>query len=268
MKSIRSVSCLVACWLLFVCCYSSFADISVPETVEYGHQIKIVVTNPPSVPQDATVDRLLEVEYSAYQPSEQKLSKPPYSEVAPLFESLAYGCWADPGVWQAKQIVSWYKSDEQGNISHGLLSEKVYFTVVGEVKPDPNPDDDDGDDDVEPQPNPNAKWQVMFFSDKQKTAGMTNDQLEMVSSLVFRKELVSKGHTFVGSLDDDSRLSSVQAQCPNGVCASTPTDAWYAAIQGKTLPVVAFAPKEGGDIQVFSLPKTVDAFWKLLGGLQ
>jgi hypothetical protein len=40
---------------------------------------------------------------------------------------------------------------------------------------------------------------------------------------------------------------------------------WWDAAKDTTLPCVALAPRDGGDIAVAVLPETIEAFYKLLG---
>ena len=127
------------------------------------------------------------------------------------------------------------------------------FAWPPEPGPGPNPGPNPG-----PDPGPTPKpthWQAAFFVESDNLDNLTPAQQALLASLLVRKDLEAKGHRLVGVFDPDT--------------AGTVTDqnlkAWFAAAQGKA-PCLAIAPMEGGTIQIFPLPESKDALWKILEG--
>lgn len=133
----------------------------------------------------------------------------------------------------------------------------AYYKVERIDKPDP----------VDPPdpPNPvNQKYSVCFFmeSNELDDGVLTDDQMEMLVGLKFRKDLKAKGHNFVGSFDSNS--------CESGKCkiVSKTLKPWFDnfASQKVKMPCVAIAPIEGGPIKFYPLPKTMAELDNLIGG--
>lgn len=138
----------------------------------------------------------------------------------------------------------------------------VQRVTLGGVKPpDPQPDPEP---DPQPPPQP-VKWQVAIFVESADLDTMPLRQLEITSSLVFRKTLESSGHKLLGVWDKDRPTTTV---CEGGVCRQVPVggkhDAFWAAVSGDPLPRVAIAPIGGGAVQDFPLPATAAELLQLL----
>jgi len=95
----------------------------------------------------------------------------------------------------------------------------------------------------------------MFFVTADQRDNLPKEQRALFTSLVERQWLRDQGHVFLEVLDP-TRIDpgSVPGQYR----------AWYQAVQGKTLPAVGIAPKEGGDIVVHPLPSDSSQFRELL----
>jgi len=143
------------------------------------------------------------------------------------------------------------------------------ITVTGEG-PDPGPDPDPPDPNPDPDPDPEGPYQIAFFSESDDVDNYTRDQRTMLSGLQFRDELGESGHLFIGSFDPDSGSVSGGWSCRDGSCdpRGIPDSLrpWWQAIDGKQMPVVCFAPRDGGSITVHPLPDTLDKFRDLLEG--
>lgn len=138
----------------------------------------------------------------------------------------------------------------------------VQRVTLGDAKPpDPQPDPEP---DPQPPPQP-VKWQVAIFVESADLDTMPLPQLEITSSLVFRKTLESSGHKLLGVWDKDRPTTTV---CDGDVCRQVPVggkhDAYWAAISGDPLPRIAIAPIGGGTVQDFPLPPTAAELLKLL----
>ena len=138
----------------------------------------------------------------------------------------------------------------------------VQRVTLGGVKPpDPQPDPEP---DPQPPPQP-VKWQVAIFVESADLDTMPLPQLEITSSLVFRKTLESSGHKLLGVWDKDRPTTTV---CDGDVCRQVPVggkhDAYWAAISGDPLPRIAIAPIDGGAVQDFPLPATAAELLQLL----
>lgn len=138
----------------------------------------------------------------------------------------------------------------------------VQRVTLGDAKPpDPQPDPEP---DPQPPPQP-VKWQVAIFVESADLDTMPLPQLEITSSLVFRKTLESSGHKLLGVWDKDRPTTTV---CDGDVCRQVPVrgkhDAYWAAISGDPLPRVAIAPIGGGAVQDFPLPASAAELLQLL----
>lgn len=125
--------------------------------------------------------------------------------------------------------------------------------VVQEFTWPPNPGPNPG-----PEPGPEPKptyWQVAFFVESDNLDNLTPAQQSLLASLLVRKDLEAKGHRLVGIFDPDAMETATDP-------ALKP---WFSAAQRKA-PCMALAPMEGGTIQIFPLPESKDAFWKVLEG--
>jgi hypothetical protein len=177
---------------------------------------------------------------------------------------------------------------ENGKIRWTPLSKKV--TVTGENPPlppvPPGPEPPLPPVPPEPEPPPVVEeWQICLFTDKEREDNLPEEQVILLNGLKFRDELKEKGHKFLGCFNASSKAKSSwplvkKEGCyytPRGqkICADqwvrvpsgVPPD-WWESVDGKPLPRVAFAPKDGGPIQSFPLPKSRDEFWSLLETLE
>lgn len=134
----------------------------------------------------------------------------------------------------------------QNYLGSGDVDEQATFKVIGEVKPDPpNPPD---------PPTPGGPYQVMLFYEWGQLDNLPARQQELVTSLTVRDSIVQQGHVFLAAYDRSF------------VDSGKPADkaAWFRAVAGKTFPVVAFAPKDGGTIEVAPLPADQKGLLELL----
>lgn len=135
--------------------------------------------------------------------------------------------------------------------ANGTKDTNKATVVIGDA---PNPPDP-GPGPLPPDPDPpippvDPKWQITLFHNSNDLDNYTQEQLAMLQGLKFRKALVEEGHNFIGSYDIQSPLVKERA--------TTNLAQWFAAVKGKTMPVVALAPKDGGAIQVFPLTTKVN----------
>jgi hypothetical protein len=146
-------------------------------------------------------------------------------------------------------------------LDYGYYQYQKTFTVTGDG-PNPPP----------PPPPPGGKWQVAFFFESGELDTLPLPQVDMISGLAFRDELKSKGHSFVGAFDKDSRGTLITENCADGTCRTRTLGAkWKAywdAIAGKTLPCIVIAPIAGGVPQVFPLPANRAELYTLLDGVK
>jgi hypothetical protein len=143
------------------------------------------------------------------------------------------------------------------NFEQDQLAEAIIAVGGG---PEPVPPDP-----IPPEPNPTDKWQVMIFHESDNLDNMTLSQRELTSGLVLRKALEANGHRFLGALDYNA-LAKASKKCPDGSCASPELQAWLKSIEGKSMPCLAIAPLNGGDIRVFPLPANSASLFALLEG--
>lgn len=151
-------------------------------------------------------------------------------------------------------VVDWNHGQDQ-------LAE-IIVTVGGEPVP-PNPPD------PPIPPNPTSKWQVAFFYQSDTLDNMSLSQKEMIAGLLFRNDLKSKGHSYLGGFDVDSVAKTVR-KCDAAKCYTIYTvpanlKPYWDAIQGDPLPRIAIAPLGGGTVRDFPMPADSTALYKLLG---
>ena len=179
--------------------------------------------------------------------------------------------WADPGEHQLTYKVMWVWfedftfTDGSGKsitikqyMGHGYVEEKADFKILGEVTPPPQPDPVPPTPNPTPPPNPDptpspvSKYQVLFLLESNDLDNLPIGQVEILSGLVFRKQLAEKGHRLLGSFDVDSIKDSVQFK-PYATLA-----------KGEKLPLVMLAPVDGGEIKSYPLPSNTGEMFKLL----
>lgn len=122
----------------------------------------------------------------------------------------------------------------------------------------------------EPTPDVPQKWQVALFHETASDTSLPMEQRAIVTGLVFRQGLESRGHRFLGSFDVSSFSAS---RCVNGVCQTidaTPEEVrpFWDAAKTFALPSVALSPLAGGSVQVYSLPTDPESFYGFLEGLR
>jgi len=116
-------------------------------------------------------------------------------------------------------------------------------------------DDEDGPDPPEPPQPDRGPWQVLFLCESKNQPGMTVQQNALLKGLAIRERLKKAGHVFRASLDDHSLADG-----------GSEWSAWQTAVDGKSRPLVALAPVDGGDIVVHPLPADEEGLMNLLGG--
>jgi len=169
----------------------------------------------------------------------------------------------------SNKTISLLGTIEEGVYTIGLaisLENKAYIlqhpVQVGKA-PDPGPDPPDPDPPI--PPDPNAKWQVRFFlgsdpAGESQLDNLTDEQVDMLTGLKFRKEFKAKGHLWLGV----NRYGAI----PEGG-VSDALKPWWESVKGDPLPRIAFASRDtASTIQDYPLPKTKKAFWELLEGKQ
>lgn len=113
--------------------------------------------------------------------------------------------------------------------------------------PSPSPD-------PEPPPPPPVpkQWRVAILVESDSLDNMPEGQKTLVASLLLRDELKNKGHVLVGVFDPDAAETSETLR------------PWLDAAQGKSLPLILLAPRDGGQIRTYPLPADKAALWRLL----
>lgn len=228
--------CLMTC--------QAFAQIEVP--AETKRDTPIPVTHKAMVPEGATIQSGSGLVWP------QGVNK---LEVGP-------GKWvvcAPPGEYTITYQVRWihivpitFKDFDgkevtfQNYLGSGDIDEKATFKVLGGTPPIPPP--------PPPVPTPGGPYQVMLFYEWGQLDNLPQRQQELLTSLTIRDSIVQQGHVFLAAYDRSF------------VDSGKPADkaAWFRAVAGKTFPVVAFAPKDGGAIQVEPLPADQKALLELL----
>jgi hypothetical protein len=84
---------------------------------------------------------------------------------------------------------------------------------------------------------------------------LPREQRSLLVSRTFRKNLVERGHVLLEILEDNVySLSNLPKEYKP----------WVQATEGLPMPVMAFAPKEGGAIKVIPLPETEEDLFRAL----
>ena len=136
--------------------------------------------------------------------------------------------------------------------------------------------DDPGPGPIPPGPDPippGQKYQVMFFQESNDLDNYNRDQVIMVASDKFKDDVDNAGHAFLRALDLNS-ITSPTTICVDDVCKPLDDDLqpWYRAAKtfkdkGNKTPFMGYSPREGGkDIKIIPMPKSLDEFWKEIGG--
>lgn len=121
------------------------------------------------------------------------------------------------------------------------IQEDVGSCVVGNP---PNPPDP-------PNPGPGGPYQIMMFYDGDQLDNYPKDQRFILTSLKYRKDLEAKGHVLLEVLEK--------------AAISKGGSPFLDAVKGKTLPRIAFAPKDGGtNVLDYPLPANYEELLKLL----
>ena len=136
----------------------------------------------------------------------------------------------------------------QSYLGSGRFNESVESVVGGTVVPDPV-------DPVDP-PLPAGKKHIVFFIESDNLDVMPYAQRWLVTSLVARKNLETRGHTFLQVIDDNQiRLTSPPAKWLP----------WIESVKGDPLPRVAFADADGGPVTDYAMPVDYKHLLELLG---
>ena len=131
----------------------------------------------------------------------------------------------------------------QSYLGHGSVSESATFTVVGGADPVPKPE----------PPNPAGPKRIVFFVAANDLDSMPYAQRYLVTSLVARKNLAARGHTFL-LIDDDQMQNPPTEYAP-----------WVEAVKDDPLPRVAFADADGGPITDYPMPVDYKHLLELIG---
>lgn len=110
---------------------------------------------------------------------------------------------------------------------------------------------------VGPRPPPDppvSLWQIAFFVPGEHLDNLTLSQTALVSGRKFRDELTQAGHVFLGSFDPHATISN----------QSQGLSMFFDRAQGYQSPVMIIAPRQGGMIRVFELPKDRAEFYETL----
>lgn len=132
----------------------------------------------------------------------------------------------------------------QSYLGHGSVNESATFTVVGGAEPEPPKPD---------PPNPAGPKRLVFFLAADDLDSMPYAQKYIVTSLVARKSLAARGHTFL-LIDDDQMQNPPTEYAP-----------WVEAVKGDPLPRVAIADADGGPITDYPMPVDYKHLLELLG---
>ena len=131
----------------------------------------------------------------------------------------------------------------QSYLGHGSVNESATFTVVGGADPVPKPD----------PPKPAGPKKIVFFVAADNLDSMPYAQRYLVTSLVARKNLAARGHSFL-LIDDDQMQNPPTEYAP-----------WVEAVKDDPLPRVAFADADGGPITDFAMPVDYKHLLELIG---
>lgn len=128
-------------------------------------------------------------------------------------------------------------------LGHGLVDEKATIVVKGDSGPNP-PD----------PPTPTGEKQIVLFYNGDLLDDLPAEQRRLLTSMTLRKKIAQQGHVLNEILEVDSLSASTTEKYAK----------WLRAINGKTVPRIAIAPKGGGDIIDFPLPANGEALFQLL----
>jgi len=132
----------------------------------------------------------------------------------------------------------------QSYLGHGRFEETATSTVLGGTDPvDPKPE----------PPNPAGPKRIVFFVAADNLDSMPYAQKYIVTSLVARKNLAARGHTFL-LIDDDQMQNPPTEYAP-----------WVEAVKDDPLPRVAFADADGGPISDYPMPVDYKHLLELIG---
>ena len=95
---------------------------------------------------------------------------------------------------------------------------------------------------------------MMFFYEWGQLDNLPPRQQEILTSLTARDQIAAAGHVFQAAYD----RSFVDSGKPEKHAA------WFRAAKPMSGPLIAIAPKDGGVVQVFQLPDSMEAVMKLL----
>lgn len=212
------------------------AQITVPE--ETAPYLPIVASVDANMPEGATFDGGWKLEGAHYLPDGVN----------------RIHIWAKPGEYKLMFSGLWLHlkdvtfKDGDGNtititsyLGHGIIDEVSTFRVAAS---DPEP----------PGPGPSTDKQLMFFIVADDLDTLDQGQRELVTSLIVRQNLERQGHTLLLVVDND--------QIKDGVPAKW--SPWIKAAMNKSLPLVAWADKDGGSIQTSVLPSDYESLLELL----
>jgi len=173
--------------------------------------------------------------------------------------------------WGGRPVI-FFQAKKPDKYLVSVVAGNDYGEIIIQVG-DPGPDPPLPPDPPDP-PGPDTKFQVAIFHQSDRLDNMSRERIALVSGRKFRDELTSRGHSFVGGFDADALTAYTKQECTARDCPPAPSrplpsnlglsPAWWQAIKGHSLPVVAIAPKEGGPIMVFPLPEDTEAMWALL----
>ena len=128
-------------------------------------------------------------------------------------------------------------------LGSGFVNEEGSFTVAGGADPVPKPE----------PPNPAGPKHIVFFLASDNLDSMPYAQKYIVTSLVARKNLAARGHSFL-LIDDDQMQNPPTEYAP-----------WVEAVKDDPLPRVAFADADGGPITDYPMPVDYKHLLELIG---
>lgn len=210
-------------WLLLIllCPAWAQADIEINERYERGEKIigKVVPTN---LPENAMMRGMFRVSGKA-------------STWQPDAKVLEYAIWAEDGQHTVTAVGTWVVTDT-GELGGALIDFGYYeYTatfVVGPGGPGPDP------------PPPGGPYQLMFFYEGDSLDNYPQAQRNLITSLALRNRLVSQGHVVLEMVE----AKALDKPAPDRY------KLFFDAVRGKTMPRLAFAPKEGGELREVPLP--------------
>lgn len=133
----------------------------------------------------------------------------------------------------------------QSYLGHGFVNEEAEFKVTGTDPPGPDPDPN--------PPNPAGPWQIMMFYEGDLLDNYSGGQRALLTSLKYKEDLEKNGNVFLEVLES-AAINSGSAKYKS----------FLNAAKGKQLPLLAIAPKNGGDVLTYPLPENYDKLVELL----